>query len=288
MAEDKVVTLGVGGVLSCLDAADGKVVWRKDPFPKAVPRFFAAMSPIIDRGMVIAHLGGESKGALIAFDLATGAEKWRWTGEGPAYASPVLFTVGGVRQIVTLGAKSVVGVGEADGKLLWSIPFAPARRSYNAVTPIVDGQTVIYAGAGRGTRAVKIEKQGDGFAVKEIWANDEVAPQFSTPVLENGLLFGLTARGNLYSLDAKTGRTAWTDATQHGRGFAAILDAGSVVLALPSDSELIAFEPTTKGFTELVRIKVADTPTYATPVVSGNTIFIKDEDSVTMWTISPE
>ncbi|NVL91403.1 MAG: PQQ-like beta-propeller repeat protein, partial [Desulfobacterales bacterium] len=146
----KVVTLGVGGVLSCLDAATGRVVWRKDPFPKVVPQFFTAMSPIIMDGMCIAHLGGKDNGAIIAFDLATGNQKWKWAAEGPAYASPALLTVEGTKQIVTLTEKSVVGVGVADGKLLWQIPFAPQRRAYNAATPIVDGQTVIFTGAGRG------------------------------------------------------------------------------------------------------------------------------------------
>src|SRR4030042_942856 len=50
-----VVPLGVGGVLSCLDAATGKVVWRKDPFPKVVPQFFQSTSPIIVDGMAIGH-----------------------------------------------------------------------------------------------------------------------------------------------------------------------------------------------------------------------------------------
>jgi len=45
--------------------------------------------------------------------------------------------------------------------------------------PIVDGQTVIYTGAGRGAKAVKIEKQGDGFAVKELWSNGDLAPQYN-------------------------------------------------------------------------------------------------------------
>lgn len=71
VAEGKVVTLGVGGVLSCLNANDGKLVWRKDPFPKVVPTFFTASSPIIVDGMAIAQLGGRGNGAIIAYDLAT-------------------------------------------------------------------------------------------------------------------------------------------------------------------------------------------------------------------------
>jgi len=286
VADGKVVTIGVGGVLSCLDAATGKVVWRKDPFPKVVPRFFTSMSPIIVDGMVIAHLGGQGNGAIIAYDLATGNEKWRWSGEGPEYASPALLTVGGTKQIVTLAEKSIVAVGVADGKLLWSLPFMPVSRAYNAATPIVDGQTVIYTGAGRGAKAVRIEKQGDGFAAKELWSNPELAPQFNTPVLKDGLLFGLSNRGNLYCINARTGQTAWTDETSRDRsGFAAILDVGSCLLALPSNSELIVFKPSDSEYSELAKIKVAEAPTYAHPVISGNRVFVKDQESVTLWTI---
>ena len=285
VADGKVVTLGACGVLSCLDAATGKVVWRKDEFPKVVPKFFTGMSPIIVDAVVVAHLGGQGNGAVMAFDLATGDPKWKWAGEAPMYASPVVLTADGVKQIVTLSEKSVVGLGAADGKLLWQIPFVPQGMAYNAATPIVDGQTVIFAGSGRGTKAVRIEKQGDGFAAKELWSNDQVAPQFNSPVLKDGLLFGLTDKGNLFCLNAKTGQTAWTDATRRGGAFAAVLDAGSVLLALPSNSELLVFKSGDKQYDEVARIKVADSATYAHPVVAGNRIFVRDQETVTLWTV---
>jgi len=286
VADGKIVTLGVGGVLSCLDADSGKLVWRKDPFPKVVPKFFTSMSPIIVDSMAIAHLGGAGNGAIIAYDLASGNEKWRWAEEGPEYASPTLLTVEGVKQIVTLSEKSIVGIGAADGKLLWKLPFAPARRTYNAATPIVDGDTVIYTGGGRGTKAVKIEKQGDGFAAKELWSNPDLATQFNTPVLKDGLLFGLSNRNNFFCINAQTGETAWTDATARGRGgFGAIVDAGPVLLALPSDSGLIVFKPDGKAYGEIASYKVAETATYAHPVISGKRLFVKDNESVAMWTL---
>lgn len=285
VADGKVVTLGVNGILSCLDAASGKLLWRKDPFPKAVPQFFTAMSPIIVDGMAIAHLGGKGKGAILAYDLATGNEKWRWDAEGPEYASPALMTVDGAKQLVTLTEKSVVGVAVADGKLLWQLPFVPQQRAYNAATPIVDGQTVIVTGAARGTKAIRIEKQGDAFAAKELWSNPDVAVQFNTPVLESGLLFGLSSRGNLFCLNAQDGKTAWTDAAQHGRGFAAMVDAGPVILALPSTSELIAFKPSANAYEEVARIKVSETATYAHPIIAGNRVFVKDQDALTLLTL---
>jgi outer membrane protein assembly factor BamB len=285
VADGKVVTLGVGGVVSCLDAATGKVVWRKDEFPKVVPQFFTGMSPIIVDGMAIAHVGGKDNGAVIAFDLATGSPKWKWAADGPAYDSPVLATVEGTKQIVLVTEKNLVGLAAADGKLLWQVAAAPQGRFYNSATPIVEGQTVIFTGQGKGTRAVKIEKQGDGFAAKELWANDKLGTGFSTPVLKDGLLFGLSDKGNLFCMNAQTGQTAWTDAAGRGGNFGAVLDAGSCVLALPSNSELIAFKPGDKQYEELAKIKVADTPTYAHPVVAGTRVFVRDQDSVTLWMI---
>jgi outer membrane protein assembly factor BamB len=285
VADGKVVTMGVGGVLSCIDAAAGKVVWRKDPFPKVVPQFFTGMSPIIVDGMCIAHFGGKDNGAVMALDLTTGNEKWKWAGDGPAYSSPVPMTVEGIKQVVVLTEKNLVGIGVSDGKLLWQVATPLQKMSQNAPTPIVDGQTVIITGQGTGTKAVKIEKQGDGFVAKDVWSNADIGTQFNTPVLKNGLLFGLSNRGNLYCLDTtKNGLTAWTDTNSHGN-FGAILDAGSCLLVLPEKSGLLVFKPDGKEYAQIAQYKVSDTPTYAHPVVSGSRIFIKDQETVALFTI---
>jgi outer membrane protein assembly factor BamB len=218
--------------------------------------------------------------------MDTGDEKWRWAEEGPDYGSPVLLSVAGSKLLVSPTEKSIVAVDLADGKLIWKLPFLPQRRAYNAATPIVNGNTVIYTGAGRGTNAVKIEKQGEEFLVSELWSNAELSVQFSTPVLKQDLLYGYTNTGSLFCIDALTGQTAWTDTIQHDRsGFAAILDVGPVIMALPSSSELIVFKPVKEEYSELAKIKIADSPSYATPVVAGNKIYIKDETTITLWKI---
>jgi outer membrane protein assembly factor BamB len=309
VASGKVVTLGVCGTVSCLDAATGKMLWRKDDFPGAWPRFHVATSPMIADNLCIVQLGKPGDGAIVAYDLATGEQKWKWAGEGPAYASPVLLTVDGAKMILTQTEKSVVALSVAEGKLLWQTPFAAQGMSYNAATPIADGQTVIYCGQGRGTTAVKLEKQGDGFAAKELWKNPDNSVQFNTPVLKNGALYGLSARGDFFCINAQDGKTLWTapftppaassegqaqgqgagggrrgGGMRGGGGYGSLVDAGSVMLALTPASQLVAFQPGDKAYTELARIKVADTPTYACPIVAGNRLFVKDQDSVTLWT----
>ena len=104
------------------------------------------------------------------------------------------------------------------------------------------------------------------------WSNPDIAVQFNTPVLKDGFLFGLSKRGRLFCINADTGQTAWADETSH-RNFGALLDAGSVILALTSDPDFIVFNPNETKYEEIAQIKVADTPVYTHPVITGNTIY---------------
>jgi outer membrane protein assembly factor BamB len=285
VANGKVVTLGVDGMLSCLEADSGKLVWRKNDV-QGWPSFYTAMSPIVLDGLCIAQLGGKSDGVVAAYDLATGAEKWKWSGDGAAYASPVLMQVGDAKLIVTQTDKRLVALTLSDGKLAWEAPFAAqGMGAGNYDTPIIDGQTLIYTGVGRGTVAVKLEKQGEAFTATPLWSNTEISPRFCTPVLKNGLLFGLSQDGNFYCLNAQTGKTAWVEAGAKRDAFGSILDAGSVLVALTSKSHLIVFQPSDKAYTEVASIKVADTATYAHPVLAGNRVFVEDANSLTLWTL---
>jgi outer membrane protein assembly factor BamB len=188
-----------------------------------------------------------------------------------------------VKQIVALTEKKIVGLAAADGKLLWQLPFETKERSYNTATPVVDGQTVIYTAAGRGAKAVKIEKQGVDFVPKELWSVKN-ATDFNTPVLKDGLLYGISDKGKMFCLKVADGSEAWTAKDNVGR-FGSIVDAGPVLIALPEKTGLIVFKPSDKQFEELARFKVSDTPIYAHSIISGNRIFIKDKNDLTLWTI---
>jgi outer membrane protein assembly factor BamB len=283
--DGKIVTLGVRGTLSCLEAASGAKLWRKSDYQDSLPRFFTSCSPIVVNGLCIVQLGGEGGGAIVAYDLATGDEKWKWAGDGTAYASPVLLALESGQEIVAETAKNIVGLSAADGKLLWQVPFAVQGRAYNAATPIVEGATVIYSGSGRGTSAVTIEKKGDAFAAREAWSIKDNGVQFNTPIVKNGLVFGISDRDMLFCINPRDNRTAWTTRTEGGRGYGSIVDAGSVLLSLTPGGTLRVLEPSDKEYNELATYKVAEGGTYAYPVVSGKRIFIKDKDAVTLWTV---
>ena len=297
VAAGKVVTLDTRGTLCCLNAATGEQLWRKDDLHSR-PRFFAASSPIVVDGLCIAQLGGERNGGILAYDLATGNEKWKWAGDGPAYGSPVLATISDTKVIIAPTARNLVAVGLSDAKLLWQIPYTQGR--YNAATPMLDGVTLIYAGPTRGITADKLVRKAEKLTAEKLWNNPDNSVLYNTPVLKNGLLFGLSTLDSLFCVNVSTGKTAWNAPQGQGRpralggrirrgrggggGYGSIVDAGDVLLAISPAAELIAFQPSEQAYAEVARYKVADGFTYSYPVVAGNRIFIKDKNSVMLWT----
>ena len=280
----KVITLGASGILSCLDEASGKLLWRKENTANLILRFFTGTSPLVTDGMCIVHLGKEGDGQLIAYDLNSGNEKWKWTGDGPSYSTPSVMTIEGKKLLIAISEKNVNALDLSSGKLYWQIPAPSQQRFYNCVSPFIDGQTIVFSGQGTGSKAVKVEKQGDGYTTKDLWANQEVGAKWNTPVLKDGFLFGFTDQKRIYCLNYATGQTAWIDNTVNS-DFSSIVDCGSVLVGLTSTDDLIVLTPDGKEYKEVAKYKVAETPIYAFPVISGDNIYIKDFESLALLKI---
>ncbi len=286
VTDGKLCALGVGGILSCMDAATGRVLWRKqsdEDYLGTAYKFETSMSPIVYDGICIVYIGGDDKGAMIGFDLTTGQAKWKYTGDAPDPSSPVIMTVDGIKQIVTINKNAVIGVNLSDKTLLWSVPFK--SRPVNSTTPVIDSQTVYLTGQGMGTLAIKVTENEGKFNVEPLWANKsaQAGSSFTTPVFHDGVLYGY-AGSKLVCISTKTGDLLWVDTTARGRS-AAIVDAGSCLIALSVEGDLLIYQPSDKQYTEIARYKVGDTEIWAHPIIDGNNIFIRDKDSVTLWNI---
>jgi outer membrane protein assembly factor BamB len=286
---------------------------------------------IVD-GLCIAQLGDEQNGAILAFDLSSGEQQWKWDGDGPSYGSPTLASIDGMKALITPTAENMVAIAVADGKLQWQARYSQGR--YNAASPIVFGDTIIYAGPTRGTSAEKVVTSAEGVTTEPLWKNDDNSLIYNTPVLKDGLLFGVSSLNSLFCIKLSDGQTAWNaplEASEPGGeegqprrdaqgargdrptnqvgepqagqgersrgrggrrggggrgrgGYGSTVDAGAVVLALTPTSELAVFEPTDEAFRQVAKYKVAESPTHAYPIVDGKRIFIKDQDSLILWT----
>jgi len=156
-------------------------------------------------------------------------------------------------------------------------------------------------------------------AAEDLWKNTDNSVVFNSPVLKNGAVYGLSAGNDIFCINARDGKTAWSVASSSGSsgtagsspgqiasapgggggerkggrggggmgrsGFGSIVDAGSVMLAMTPSAELVVFEPSDSAYKEVARIKVAEGSTYAMPVPSGNRLFLKDQDSVMLLSV---
>jgi outer membrane protein assembly factor BamB len=284
VAGDRVFTFGISGILSAHDIATGKLLWRTEA-PPAPPEFGTAMSPIVDGALVIVHLGANDQGALTAFDAASGKPRWRWTGDGPAYASPVVGTIGGTRQLVTQTENAVIGVDVSTGQLLWRIPF---RTNYdqNSVTPVIVGDTVVYSGLENGTTAARIVKKGNTWAAVPLWKNEQVSMYMSSPVVVGGALYGLSHRnrGQFFAVELSSGRTLWTTPGRAGEN-ASVIAAGDLLLLSTTDGELLVVRPDPARFAEIKRYRVAESAVWAHPALAGAAVVVKDVDTLVCWMV---
>ena len=235
---------------------------------------------------MIFHVGGHDTGALTAFDVATGAVKWSWPGDGPGYGSPIVADFGGVRQLITITQGKVVGVDISNGALLWERPFVSGN-STNSTTPILHGQQVIVAGNGGPTVAFTIARNGSQWTTTTVWENAEVQSRLTNGVIVGDLFFGISTRnaGQYFGVDARTGKTLWTSPGRQAVN-AAIEKAGDFLISLEDDGDLVVARSSQTAFDEVRKYKVAEGDTWAEAALSGNRIFVKDLNTVTLWTLN--
>jgi len=282
-ANGRLFTYGISGIVSAYDTAGGKLAWRKQPSTEQ-PHFGVAMSPLVADGVVVVFVGGHERGALMGLDIATGVTRWQWTGGAPAYASPVVATLAGVRQIVTQSRDHVVGLSMT-GTLLWQIPLTTPY-DQNSVTPVVSGDLVIYAGLANPTTAVRIVKEGDAYVPKEAWKNADAPMYMSTAVVAGSALVGLGQknRGQFFAVDLATGKTLWTTKGREAENAALIRVPGHTLIQT-TEGELIVAKDSATGFDVVKRYDVAQSSTWAHPALVGNQLYVRDANSLTAWTI---
>ena len=233
---------------------------------------------------MIVHVGGHGNGALTAFDARTGDVRWSWNGDGPAYGSPVAVDLGGTRQIVTMTQDNLVGVSAANGELLWRRPFT-VLASDDA--DYIHGQTIIVSGLGLPVTGFRVTNRGKEWSFEDVWTNNDVTMDMSTGVLIGANLFGFSPRnsGQFFAIDANTGQTLWLSEPRQGDN-AAIVRAGDLWFALETDAELLVARANPKQFEILKRYTVAESATWAQPVLSGNRVFVKDVSNISLWTLN--
>jgi len=285
LANGRLFTLGISGIVSAFEARSGKILWQK-PAPPVEPLYHTAMSPLVDGNLVILHVGGHDRGALTAFAAMTGDVRWSWSGDGPAYGSPLTLDLGGTRQVATFTQKSFVGVSLETGRLLWQRPYTTASTT-TSQTPLLYKDLVIESGRNNGFTAFHVVRDGERWATRDVWHTDEVSVHLSDCVILDHVLFGLSHlnRGEYFALDLDTGKVLWKSEPRQAE-HAALVRAGRTIFSLEEDGELVVLRASATGFEPVKRYTVATSETWGQPAIAGNRIFVRDVSSLALWTVN--
>jgi outer membrane protein assembly factor BamB len=290
---DRVYHENSDGDLVCLEAVTGKSRWSLNILAKfggQSPKWGLAESPLVDGGRLICVPGGTGT-CMVAFDKLTGATLWTCAGlnEKPGYASPVAFDFGGVRQIVTMMEKSVVGVRADTGKLLWRAPHA-AFADETVSTPLFHGRHVFVSTLPPGgSQCLELSAEGEGIGVKRAWHSLALNNHHGGVVLWDGHLFGSDFLGKWLCLELGSGRVVYK---AEGVGKGALTCAGGMLYTVAEKGGTVGLvKATPQGHAVISRFRLpegGEGPVWAHPVVCGGRLYLRHGDRLYCYDVKKE
>jgi outer membrane protein assembly factor BamB len=286
--EGRVYALGALGELRCLDAATGAVVWRRNILEdNAAANVDWGMSgaPLIVDDKVIVLPGGPAGKSVVAYDKTNGEVIWRSLDDRQAYASPMLATIAGIRQILVVTAHRVVGVAPADGSLLWEYPWR-TDMGINVAQPVVLGADRVFVSAsyGQGAAVFEVARAGDRLEARPVWNNSRMKNKFTTSILHDGHLYGLD-EAILACIDAQTGELKWK-AGRYGYG-QPIFAAGHLIV-LTENGDLALVKATPERHDELARVRAIEGKTWNHPVLANGRLLVRNLREMAAFDIRPK
>jgi outer membrane protein assembly factor BamB len=296
VAGDRLYALGTSGDLVCLQAEDGKEVWRRNimkEYRGDAPHWRVSESPLVDGNrVVVTPASGEA--LMVALDAATGKEIWRTApaslgGKGkdtPGYASAVVSTAAGVRQYVQLIGRGVIGVDAESGKLLWSYNRI-ANDVANIPTPLVSGDHV-FVSTGYQTGAALLQlaggKQGVAATEKYFLPHSTFQNHHGNMVLDKGVVYAGHGhnRGNPIAIEMESGKVLWGPAENSGKNSAAVAWADGRLYMRYQNGVMILVEATPAGYQERGSFTIPDVQrqSWSHPVIANGVLLLREQDRI--------
>ena len=275
-ADGVVYALGASGELRALEDATGRTIWRTNILEDAGAgnlQWGMAASPLVVDGTVVVLPGGRGGQSIAAYDRRTGRRAWAAQDDQQSYSSPMLATVGGVRQLLVLSATRLMGVTPDAGELLWEYPWK-TDYDINASQPLAigDNRVFVSTGYGAGAAVIELTRAERGFTVREVWRNIRMKNRFTSSLLHDGFVFGLD-EGILACVDAATGDLKWKGG-RYGHGQTVL--ASGHVFVLTESGELALVRATPDQHVELARVPALDGKTWNHPAISDGYLLIRN------------
>jgi len=277
--EGRIYALGAEGELRVLNADTGAMVWRRNILTDNNASNLSwgmSASPLIVDDKVIVLPGGNRGNSVVAYSKSHGNPVWKALNDEASYTSPMVATIGGVRQLLIVTASRAVGLTVDNGTLLWQYPWSTFS-GINVSQPIPfahEGRDLLFlsAGYGHGAAVFELVPNGDRFQTKTLWENQRMNNKFTSSVLHNGHIYGLD-ESILASVNAVTGQQNW----KGGRyGYGQVMLAGDHLIVITEDGDLVLVRASPERHEELARFPAIEGKTWNHPVIADGKLLVRN------------
>lgn len=282
----KVYAQSTAGLLQCLDAATGSVVWTKEmttPTAPDPPQYGFASSPLALGELVIQYASGAGRHDMVALNAMTGDEVWSAANGTGGYGSPHFAELAGVKQVLLLNSDGAQGYDPANGAKLWEHAW-PKKQFPRCVQPILcPGDRLALGGnSDFGTRLISVANTGGAWDVKAEWTNAKHRPYFNDNVRVKDALYGFDGN-RLCCVELAKGETTWQGDRCGGQVLA--LPDMELVLVLTEKGEVSLVKADPSAYTEVATFKAISGKTWNHPIIANGYLFVRNSTEMACFAL---
>jgi outer membrane protein assembly factor BamB len=295
---DRVYLVGGQGMVSCLDANSGEIIWQKDAHTRysgQSHRWGIAESVLLTPDAAIYTTGG-AETSVVAINRNDGTLLWKSESLGGerAYASPMLIERGGLRIILAQTANHLIGLNAANGEILWDYDMVPLHRgqqgsgAHNNTPLYKDGEIFVTNGYDRLAVMFSLAPDGRSIAVK--WTSDVLDVHHGGVVLVDGHIYGANwlnnSKGNWASIRWADGKANW-ETEWHTKGSVVYADGMLYIYEERSGNvALVRPDPAKMDVISTFRMSDGEGPHWAHPSIYSGMLCIRHGEVVKVYQIS--
>jgi outer membrane protein assembly factor BamB len=268
---------------ACLDTATGAVIWTRRDL-NCDHHEGPGSSPILFENLLIFHVDGRDVQYVIALDKATGKTVWQTNrsidytphhyNTRKGFCTPTVIESGGRLQLVSPGAKAMLGYDPRTGQELWKIRY----HGWSMVPRPLFGHGLVFIVNDYERPelwAVRPDGQGDVTDSHVAWTIRRGMPRKPSPLLVDDLLYLVTDDGIAYAVEAKTGTEVWKERLD-GKYSAAPLRSDGRLYFFNEDSVASVIEPG-RQFKVLAVNHLDGEQLMASPAAAGRSLFVRTQ-----------
>jgi outer membrane protein assembly factor BamB len=286
IAGDRVYAIGATGIVNALNARTGAKIWSRNAATDtgtAIPDWGITSSPLVLDDLVIIAVAGQ----LVAYDAATGKQRWVGQSGGTGYSSPHLATIHGVPQVMLMRGSRTISLAPADGTLLWDHTGGLPGTSIVQPALMPEGDVLVAGGdamGGTGMSRLTLTRAPGRWKVEERWHTRGLKPYFNDFVVHEGHAYGFDG-SILASIDLADGARKWKGG-RYGSGQMLLLADQNVLLITGEEGELALVAAAPDKFTELARAPGLNGKTWNHPVLVRNMLLVRNGEEMVAFRLS--